>query len=213
MGTLTGLKRVVALVRPIPERPVGAAPDIPADSLAPDANEDTIRVLLEHVRILVAFDESRATQLVARGTGLVGFASVAVAVLTVGGVNQRLTSVSQILIALATGLLICCVGAVVLGIFATRPMRHHGMRQIRLYREKEYWILTPGRVQVQMLDALIGRLDTLRAANRLRASWLNRAALALVFAVVCAGLAAMVSTVAPTTSEAHISIGAANERR
>lgn len=214
MGRLTGaLKRVAGLARAIPERPVGAVPDVPTDNLAPSANEDTIRALLEHIRILVAFDENRATQLVARGTGLIGFASIAVAVLTVGGANQRLTSTSRILIALAVGLLIFCVGAVVLGIFATREMRHHGMRQIRLYRNSDYWTLTPGRVQVQMLDALVGRLDTLRAANRLRASWLNRAALALVFAVVCAGLATTVSTISPTKNTTHISKGAANERR
>lgn len=187
--------RAIVLSRAIPEQPVGPAPAVPTDRLNADADADTIRVLLDHVRILVAYDEQRANQLVARGTGLIGFASIGVAVLTVGSKSQNFAIASRIFIALAIVLLIFCVGSIVLGIFATRPVRHQSIRQIRLYANKEYWTLPPGRVQVQMLDSLVRRLDTLRESNRVRASWLNRAALALVLAVTSAGLASTIGTI------------------
>lgn len=184
------LQQAARLGRRIDEAPVGPAPIVPVDSLPANARDDTIAVLLEQVRNLVGYEEQRANQLASRGTGLVGFASVATAVLAVAAANTKRPVIVDSFIGLAALSLTLCVAMVVFGIFATRPVSNHGLRQIRLYAKPAYWMLSPGRVQVQMLDSLVRRLDTLRRANRARATWLNRAAMALMVAVSCAALAA-----------------------
>lgn len=192
--------RLACLVRPSREQVVGPPPEVPTDELASGLRHDTIAALLDHVRILVAAEEERQHQIVSRGASLVGFASIGTAVLAVGGSRDQFPSAGEIALGLALASLVVCVLIVVLGIFATRPIRQHGMRQIRLYADEGYWKVSPARAQKQMLDSLIRRLDSLRSTNRDRATAMNRAALAIVVATACASLATAIALLAPTTS-------------
>lgn len=159
------------------------------DDLPAEVNEDTVAAMLDNLRRLVAYEEQRLGSLNTRGSALAGFAGVGTAVIASDG-GGGLPLGIKVLLVLAAVSLLFAAGAVVLGMFTTKPAAIQSTRQVSQYGEQAYRIVKPARVQVQMVDALIARLADLRSQNLERATWLDRAALALILAVFLASTAA-----------------------
>jgi hypothetical protein len=184
-------RRVMTLIRAPSIDPSGPAPEIPREDLPASTKPETVAALLDNLRRLVAYEEQRLNSLTTRGSALAGFAGVGTAVLAAGSEEHLPLAVKVLLIMAATGL-IFVAAAVVVGMLATRRATIQSTRQVSLYRDPGYQAVTPPRVQVQMIDVLITRLEDLRAQNRERATWLNRASLILVLAVLLAAAAGTV---------------------
>ncbi|HEU5063647.1 MAG TPA: hypothetical protein VFT79_10930 [Solirubrobacterales bacterium] len=189
MGMIAALgDRVVALVRARPIDPSGPMPDIPRDDLPESTNPKTVEALLDNLRRLVAYEEQRLSSLTTRGAALAGFAGVGTVVIAADD-QEHLPVVAKVLLVLAAAGLVFTAAAIVLGVLSTWRATIQSTRQVSLYREPGYRTVSPARVQVQMIDVLIPRLEALRAQNHERATWLNRASLALVVAVFLASVA------------------------
>jgi hypothetical protein len=169
----------------------GPAPEVPGDDLPSTTSAKTVEALLDNLRRLVAYEEQRLTSLTTRGSALAGFSGVGTAVIAAGSAADLPLSVKVLLVASAVSL-VFVAGGVVIGMLATRPATIQSTRQVALYREPGYQAVSPARVQVQMIDILITRLDCMRTQNHERATWLNRSALVLVAAVLLAAAAAVV---------------------
>lgn len=183
--------RVLVLVRRTSIDPTGPMPEIPKDDLPESTNPETVEALLDNLRRLVSYEEQRLNSLTARGSALAGFAGVGTAVI-VAGSQEDLPLVVKVLLILAAAGLVFTAAAVVVGVLATWRATIQSTRQVSLYREPGYQSVSPARVQIQMIDVLITRLEDLRAQNHERAAWLNGASLALVLAVLLAAVAGAV---------------------
>jgi hypothetical protein len=184
-------QNVLFLLRKPSITPRGPAPEIPKDDLPETADERTIEAMLDNLRRLVSYEEQRLQSLTTRGSGLAGFAGLATAVISIGEVNS-LPLAGRILLAAAAGGLVAAAAGVVLGMLTARGGTIQSTRQLALYRETAYQAVSPARVNLQIIDILITRLEGLREQNAVRAMWLNRSALVLVVSVLLAATAAVV---------------------
>jgi len=184
-------KKILILIRSPSMEPTGPVPEVPKDDLPRTTNASTVEALLDNLRRLVAYEEQRLNSLTTRGSALAGFSGVGTAVIAAGSAANLPLSVKILLVAAAVSLVFVASG-VVIGMLATRPATIQSTRQVALYREPGYQAVSSARVQVQMIDILISRLDGMRKQNHERATWLNRSALVLVVAVVLAAAAAAV---------------------
>lgn len=173
--------------------PTGPEPQIPRDDLAKTVNTDTVEAMLDNLRRLVAYEEQRLSSLTTRGSGLAGLSGLATAVLSAAGSNSALPLASKMLFTAAVAGLVFTAAGVVLGMLTARGGSIQSTRQLALYRDAAYQSVSPARVNVQIIDTLIRRLEGLRNQNRTRAMWLNRSALALVVSVILAATAAVIS--------------------
>lgn len=189
LGTLK--QRVLILIRAPSIEPGGEAPDIPKEDLPDTTNAKTVEALLDNLRRLVAYEEQRLNSLTTRGSALAGFAGVGTAVIAAGS-EGSLDLAVKVLLAVSAAGLVFVAGGVVLGMLATRSTTIQSTMQVSLYRQPGYREVSPARVQIQMIDILIGRLKGLRAQNQTRAAWLNRSALGLIASVALAATAALV---------------------
>jgi hypothetical protein len=184
-------RRIAALAQTAPVDPSGPMPEVPREDLPSSTNQDTVEVLLDNLRRLVAYEEQRLNSLTTRSSALAGFAGAGTAVIAAGSSTHLALAVKVLLVAAAAGL-VFSTAAVVVGVIATQQATIQSTRQVSLYREQGYREVTPARVKIQMIDVLITRLEQLRAQNQVRATWLNRASLSLAAAVLLAGVAGAV---------------------
>jgi hypothetical protein len=196
-GSVRGLvRRFWTLIGPV-KPPEDRALPIPKDEeLEATARAETIEAMLDNLRRLVAYEEQRAANLVARGIGLAGFTGLTTAVLAAARLDSSLPCIGKVFVGIALVLLVGAAATVVLGLLMTRVAPSQSTRQVSLYTEEGYRRVSAARVQVQIIDTLTRRLAGLRAANRSRAAWVNRALLAIVLAVLSAAGAAMARLVA-----------------
>ena len=108
------------------------------------------------------------------------------------GTDSSAPLLSKALLVAAVAGLVLAAGGVVLKILPPRESVIQSLAQLRLYRETDYQSVSPERVEYQMIDIMITRLEMLRAQNRSRAEWLSRSARALVVAVLLAALSSVV---------------------
>lgn len=180
------------LVRTPSIEPIGPTPEVPADDLPETVNEETVAAMLDNLRRLVAYEEQRLNSLTTRGVGLAGFAGLATAVLSAVNISGAAPDASKVLVSAAIFGLVVVVAGVVLGMLTARGGTIQSTRQLALYMNTAYQSVAPARVNIQIVDTLIRRLEGLRSQNRSRASWLNRSALALVLSVSFAAMAAVI---------------------
>lgn len=183
--------RIDVRADPPPTKRDDDEPTVPEDDLPKSVNERTIASMLDNVRRLVAYEEQRLNSLTTRGSGLGGFAGLATAVI-VAGSGGGMPLFSEILLTASVGCLLIAAGGVVLKIVPTREATIQSLAQLRLYRATRNQSVPPARIEVQMIDILIERLEGLRAQNKARARWLNRSATALGAAVLLAATAAVI---------------------
>lgn len=172
--------------------PTGQPPTVPADDLPAGTDGKTVEAMLDNVRRLVAYEEQRLSSLTSRGSALLGLSGLATAVLGAAGSNAAFPLGSKVLFALSIVALVFTAAAIVLGMLAARGGTIQSTRQLELYRDPGYQRVSPARVQVQILDSLLRRLEGLREQNRRRAMWLNRGALSVAVAVLLAASAGVI---------------------
>jgi hypothetical protein len=171
--------------------PPGPPPKVPTDDLPSSVNEATVEAMMDNLRRLVGYEEQRLSSLATRGSALAGFAGLATAVISTSDVGT-LPLASRILLAIAVIGLVIAAAGVVLGMLTARDGTIQSTRQVALYTDPQAQSVPPARINVQIVDILIRRLDGLRHQNAARAMWLNRSALSLVFSVVLAAIAALI---------------------
>jgi hypothetical protein len=192
MGALSELgSRLRILARTPSIAPSGPPPEVPEEDLPEGTNEKTVAALLENLRLLVAYEEQRLNSLTTRASALAGFAGAGTALIAAGSGGHLALGV-KLLLLLAAAALVFTAAAVVIGVLATHQATIQSTRQVSLYRVPSYWQVNPARVQKQTIDVLVTRLTDLRSQNQVRATWLNRASLALTGAVVFAAVAGAV---------------------
>jgi hypothetical protein len=184
-------RRIGLPVQPPERESEEEEPTIPADDLPRSVNERTVVAMLDNLRRLVASEEQRLNSLTTRGSGLAGFAGLATAVI-VAGDDGGIPLASKILLTVSVAVLVLAAGGVVLKILPPRKTTIQSLDELRLYRATLYQSVSPARVEVQIIDILITRLERLRNQNKARAEWLNFSARALVTAVLLAATAAVV---------------------
>jgi len=146
---------------------------------------------MDNLRRLVAYEEQRLSSLTTRGSALAGFAGLATAVISTSDV-ATMPLASRILLAIAVIGLVIAAAGVVLGILIAREGTIQSTRQVALYTDVQAQSVPPERINVQIVDILIKRLDGLRKQNAARALWLKISALSLVGSVVLAAIAALI---------------------
>ncbi len=147
-------------------------------------NEETVHALLETVRELLRAEETRATSLNTRGSGLAGFIGIIVSLSgTVGrdvlaaGLAMEARIVAVALFVAALGVLITSVIVVVLRVLAPQSYRNIAMAEVSRYALPEFVnqdkVMVEGRTMRGLIDALASERDRNdRKARALRCAYI-----------------------------------------
>jgi ABC-type transport system involved in multi-copper enzyme maturation permease subunit len=161
----------------------------------PAPREDTVDALLETVRELLRAEDSRATSLTARGSGLAGFVGLIISLSAT--VGQRAVSASLppgwkaatiALFALALIALVSAVIVVVLRVLLPQSYRNLAMSEVSRYPLPEFVYAEKVMVQGRTMRGHIDALATERDRNDGKARGLRCAYLLLIAGL---GLAAV----------------------
>jgi hypothetical protein len=147
--------------------------------------------MVENLRCLVAHEEQRLASLTTRGAGFAGFAGLATAVIATAS-DDVLPLAAKILFVVAASGLVLVAAGIVLGTMATREGKVQSLADVARYRDPASQTLPREQLEITIIDALLERLEALRAGNGARAAWLDRAARLLVVSVLFAAAAAVV---------------------
>ncbi len=160
----------------------------------PTPQEDTVDALLETVRELLRAEDSRATSLTSRGSGLAGFLGLIISL--AASVGQRAVSASLpagwkaatiALFAVALIALVWAVVVVVLRVLLPKSYRNLAMSEVSRYPLPEFVYAEKVMVQGRTMRGQIDALATERDRNDAKARGLRHAYLLLIVGL---GLAA-----------------------
>jgi FtsH-binding integral membrane protein len=148
---------------------------------SPQINRETVKSLLENVRELLKDEESRASSLTARGSGVIGFAGIilsltaAVAARTGHSLHGTVRDVVTATSATAFVFLALSIVVAVRGVLLPTSSSTIAMTDIEKYPTWAVIVQEPVMVEGEIMRGLIRALARERFQNQHKARWLRGA--------------------------------------